>query len=153
MKVFFALTLMLSLLAFGNQSHAASYGRAAESLTIVTAGGQTHKFKVEQALNPQEQAKGLMFRTHMDDDAGMLFVFKDVEERGFWMRNTLIPLDIIFIKSDGTINHIHDSAKPKDETPIPSKGKVQYVLEINGGTAKKLGIRPGDKVRHIFIGK
>ncbi len=151
MKLFLAFSLALFLLAGGNQSHAASYGRLAETLTIITADGASHKFKVEQALSPQEQAKGLMFRTSMPDDAGMLFVFKSVEERSFWMRNTLIPLDILFLNSNGTIHHIHENAKPADETPIPSKGKVQSVLELNGGTAKKLGISKGDKVRHIFV--
>jgi len=115
-------------------------------LTIVTHDGMPHLFHVETALTPQQHAMGLMHRQEMAADAGMLFVFPDARERSFWMRNTLIPLDIIYIRGDGTIHKIQQNAVPLDETPLPSGGPVSRALEINGGLAAKLGIRPGDSV-------
>lgn len=122
------------------------------SLQITSVSGQTHSFDVEVALTPKEQARGLMFRESMGDDEGMLFYFGgDEAERGFWMKNTLIPLDIIFIKADGVIHHIHENAIPHDLTSIRSKGPAAAVLEINGGLASKIGIQKGDKVKHTVF--
>lgn len=120
--------------------------------TIISHDGKKHLFYIELALTPPQQAQGLMNRTEMADDAGMLFLFPAEEERAFWMKNTLIPLDMLFIKKDGTILRVHDSAKPNDLTSIKSGGPVLAVLEINGGLSKKLGIKDGDKVRHPFFG-
>lgn len=111
-----------------------------------------HVFYVETAVTGPQKQKGLMFREHMDDDHGMLFVFPVAGELSFWMRNTLIPLDIIFIKANGEINHVHENAQPHDETFILSKGVVSAALEINGGMAKTLGISKGDKVYHENFG-
>ena len=123
-----------------------------KQVTIVSRDGKSHVFHIELALTPLQQEKGLMNRTEMAADAGMLFYFGQEDERGFWMKDTLIPLDMIFIKADGKILRVHDSAKPNDLTSIRSQGPAMAVLELNGGTAKKLGIVAGDRVRHPFFG-
>jgi len=118
-------------------------------LVIQTTSGQSHVFDVEVVSTPKELMQGLMHRTEMAEDAGMLFDFGGVEqERRFWMKNTLIFLDIIFIRADGTIHHIHEKAVPHDLTGIPSYGPVAAVLEINGGLSSKLGIEKGNKISH-----
>ena len=108
-------------------------------------------FAVEVVTTPEEQARGLMFRERMDADAGMLFDFHGDEMRYFWMRNTLIPLDMIFIGTDMKVVHIHRWAKPKDETNISSKFPARYVLEINGGRAASCRIEAGLKARFINL--
>ena len=112
----------------------------------VTSGSRVHQFRVELARTPQEQAKGLMFRTQMGPDEGMIFPFDPPRGASFWMRNTVIPLDLIFVAPDGRISNIAANAVPYDETPLLSVGKVKGVLEIPGGRAAELGIAPGDKV-------
>ena len=121
------------------------------ALSIETQSGKSHDFTVELALTGAQQAQGLMNRTQLADDAGMLFYFGKEVERSFWMKNTLIPLDLIFIKANGTIHHIHENAIPGDLTPIPSKGEVMAALEINGGESRKRGISAGDRVKHSFF--
>ncbi len=121
-----------------------------ESL-FIKSGGKSHQFKVEIATTELDRSQGLMFRDSLPEDGGMLFLFNESAERSFWMRNTLIPLDIIFIKPDGTIHSIHAMAKPHDETVISSNGAVNAALEIPGGRAEKLGLKPGDKVLHVFF--
>lgn len=121
------------------------------SLAIVT-GGREIKFDVELALNDAERSRGLMFREKMGPYDGMLFDFYQDAPVSFWMKNTLIPLDMLFIAGDGTIRHIHANATPLSTESIPSQFPVRAVLEINGGTAKLLGIKPGDKVRHPIFG-
>ena len=108
-------------------------------------------FTVEVVTTPEEQARGLMFRERMDPDAGMLFDFHGDEMRYFWMRNTLIPLDMIFIGTDMKVVHIHRWAKPKDESNISSKFPARYVLEINGGRAASCRIEAGLKARFINL--
>ena len=120
-------------------------------IVIEKAAGGKETFRVELALNRDDQAYGLMNRTEMADNAGMLFVFDDVAERAFWMKNTLIPLDMLFINPDGTVRHIHENAVPHDLTAIPSNGPVKAVLELNGGAASKYGLRPGDTVRYSEV--
>lgn len=117
-----------------------------ETLVIQDKKGEKHSFTIEVARTPQEQAYGLMNRNSMEKNHGMLFLFPAEDERSFWMKNTLIPLDMLFIKADGTIHNIHDSAIPHDLTPINSRGPVLAVLELNGGRAAELGIKPGDRV-------
>lgn len=117
----------------------------------IKSGDKTHTFQVEVARDEATMAKGLMFRESLASNAGMLFEFQDNTERHFWMRNTLIPLDILFIQQDGTIHHIHPQAQPHDETVISSQGPVRGALEIPGGEAAKRGIQPGDKVLHPFF--
>lgn len=106
------------------------------------------QFTVELADDPAEQAQGLMHRTEMPLSAGMYFVNARPRRTSFWMRNTLIPLDMLFIDASGIVQRIHSNAIPHDETPIPSGTSVLTVLEINGGLAKRLGITEGSEVRH-----
>lgn len=112
----------------------------------VTRAGKPHRFRVEVARTSAEQAKGLMFRTEMGADEGMLFPHDPPRPASFWMKNTVIPLDIIYIGTDGRILNIVN-AVPYDLTPLPSDGVSSGVLELNGGRAAELGIKPGDKVR------
>ena len=108
-------------------------------------------FSVELSLTAKQQIQGLMNRTSMPEEAGMLFIFNQEKERGFWMKNTLIPLDMIFIKKNGVIHKVHSNAKPNDLTSIKSDGPVIAVLEINGGLSQQLGIDAGDIVHHPFF--
>jgi len=125
------------------------FGRDFEKeITIKTAEGTRHDFSIELALSPKEQEKGLMFRQSMPVMHGMLFVFGSEMQRSFWMKNTLIPLDIIFLERDGRIQHIHSMAKPQDLSMITSGRPSYAVLELNGGTAAKLGIHVDDYVHH-----
>jgi uncharacterized membrane protein (UPF0127 family) len=120
-----------------------------ERVVISTADGKNvNVFHVELALTLEEQINGLMNRTSLPKDGGMLFVFKEPEERSFWMKDTLIPLDMLFIDSKGKIVTLHENARPKDETGIPSNAPVLAVLELPGGTAKRLGLKTGDIVRY-----
>ncbi|MET0195333.1 MAG: DUF192 domain-containing protein [Hyphomicrobiaceae bacterium] len=104
-----------------------------------------HHFRVEVAASQEEQAKGLMFRTEMGADEGMLFPEETPRQPSFWMKNTVIPLDIIYVGTDNRILNIVN-ALPYDLTPLPSEGVAIAVLELNGGRAEQLGIKPGDKV-------
>ena len=117
-------------------------------LLIKTEDGRQYAFTVELALTPAEQSKGLMFREKMPEMHGMLFVFGSEFVRSFWMKDTLIPLDMIFIEKDGRIQHIHSMAKPLDESPITSGDPAYAILEINGGMADKLGLDEGDYIFH-----
>ena len=112
----------------------------------VTHGGKRHEFRVEVARSREEQGKGLMFRTAMGADEGMIFPENPPRVPSFWMRNTVIPLDIIYIGLDGRILNIAANAVPYDETPLTAAGPSSGVLELNGGRAAQLGIKPGDKV-------
>ena len=119
-----------------------------EPLEIVTARGPI-AFQVEIADSAAEREQGLMWRGSMPVNQGMLFDFPGPEaEQGFWMRNTYIPLDIIYIRADGRIHSIARSTTPLSEALVPSGGPVKAVLELNGGLAERLGIAPGDQVRH-----
>ena len=110
-------------------------------------GGKA-RFRVELADTPEERGKGLMFRDSMSSGAGRLFVFESPREVAFWMKNTLIPLDMIFASPEGRVARIHENAVPHDETLIPGGDGIQYVLEINGGLARRLGIGEGAELRH-----
>jgi uncharacterized membrane protein (UPF0127 family) len=114
---------------------------------VVVHGDKRLPFKVEVAATPAEQARGLMFRTAMGPDEGMIFPSQPPRDGvAFWMKNTVIPLDIIFIGTDGRILNIAANAVPYSLQPIPAAGPVSGVLEINGGRAAQLGIGAGDKV-------
>ncbi|SMQ63419.1 hypothetical protein SAMN06295905_0812 [Devosia lucknowensis] len=119
-------------------------------LSIQSATGN-HEFTVELVDTPESRAQGLMYRQELADDAGMLFDFKEERPVSFWMRNTYIPLDMIFIEADGTVLNVHVNARPHDTTSIPSAGPVQFVLEIPGGRSVELGIEAGDQVSHSRI--
>jgi uncharacterized protein len=124
--------------------------RPLESVDIVTRRGVKH-FKVEIADSDAAREYGLMFRKSLAPDHGMLFEFDRADRQAFWMKNVLIPLDIIYIGTDGRIVSIAANARPLDQTPLYSKGPAIGVLEIEGGLAAKLGVRPGDEVRHPFF--
>ncbi len=109
------------------------------------------RFTVEVADTTAERALGLMNRESMPRGAGMLFVYDAPATVSFWMRNTLIPLDMIFADETGRVTRVHENARPLDETPIPGGDDVQYVLEINGGLSADLGIAPGTEMRHPAI--
>lgn len=106
------------------------------------------RFAVELADDPAERAQGLMFRESLPTMAGMLFVYERPGPASFWMRNTLIPLDMLFIDETGTVRYVHPEAQPLDETPIFGGNDILAVLEINGGLAARLGIEEGDVVAH-----
>lgn len=112
----------------------------------VWRGDKKLSFRVEKAESGAEQAKGLMFRTGMGPDEGMIFPMSPPRMASFWMRNTVIPLDIIFVGVDGRISNIAANAEPYSERPLASIGEVMGVLELAGGRAAELGIVPGDKV-------
>src|SRR5438034_100014 len=114
------------------------------SSLVITAGGRDIKFDVELALDDAHRSHGLMFRKKLGPYEGMLFDFFMEMPVSFWMKNTLIPLDMLFIAADGTIRHIRANAVPMTTDPIPSQYPVRAVLEINGGSAALLGIKPGD---------
>lgn len=121
-------------------------------LVIVSAAG-AHTFKVELALTEAEKAEGLMFRRELAPDAGMLFDMGPGEHIAtFWMKNTYLPLDMLFIRADGRIQNIAERTVPQSLDTVPSDGPVKAVLELNGGTAARLGIKPGDMVRHRLFG-
>lgn len=106
------------------------------------------RFSVEVADDPSERAQGLMFRESMPRSAGMLFLYDQPQRPVFWMRNTLIPLDMVFVDSSGTVLRIHENAVPLDETGIDGGPGVLAVLEINGGLARQLGLDVGSELRH-----
>lgn len=119
-----------------------------DALVIRTADGRDHDFIVELAATPEERARGLMFRRSMPEDAGMIFDYGREARVAMWMKNTFIPLDMLFIDGDGVIRHIRENAVPHDETPISSVVPVRAVLELNGGTVARLGIGVNDRVEH-----
>lgn len=112
----------------------------------IASGQRTHRLRVEVARTSAEQAQGLMFRTAMGPDEGMIFPMQPHRQASFWMKNTVIPLDLVFIDPQGRVESVAANAVPYSLAPIPSRGVVSAVLEINGGRAGELGIEPGDKV-------
>jgi uncharacterized membrane protein (UPF0127 family) len=120
-------------------------------LTIVTASGP-HKFTVELATSPTQMEQGLMFRRSMAPDAGMLFDYKAPSMAMMWMKNTLIPLDMLFVDAEGRIVNIHERAVPGSLATIAAAAPARAVIELNGGTAARLGIRPGDRVIFPIFG-
>ena len=140
------LTACLLALAASVQAQTCSDDR----LSVRGAFG-TASFRVAVADDSAERAQGLMNVPEMDRFAGMLFVYDDPGNVAFWMRNTLIPLDMIFADADGIVRKVHSNAVPHDETAIPGAPGTQYVLEINGGLAQTLGIAPGAELQHPAI--
>ncbi len=132
--------------AAGTVEQVNAAGMAEVPLTI-TQGDQVHRFTVEVAATTQQQSRGMMFRTALAPDRGMIFPFPQPRIASFWMRNTLIPLDMIFVRADGTIDRIAENTVPHDESPVASGGDVQAVLELAGGTAARLGIDESAVVR------
>jgi uncharacterized membrane protein (UPF0127 family) len=129
----------------------AAHGQALEALTIVPQGRQGQTFHVEVARNDADRAQGLMFRRSMPADRGMLFDFGRVEPVAMWMQNTYIPLDMLFVRPDGTIARIAANTEPLSTRTIPSGEPVLAVLELNAGTAARLGIKAGDRIEHSLF--
>ena len=119
-----------------------------ESPLVISSGAQAHRLTVELADDDAERSTGLMHRGQMNDDHGMLFDFQTPRRVAFWMRNTFIPLDMIFIKSDGEIVSIFENVPPLNDNTVGPERPVRAVLELNAGISKKLGLKVGDVVRH-----
>ncbi len=145
---------LLTLLAFaplGARAQEPNITRAQpdlpkEKLVIVTRDGVRHDFNVEMAIKPDQQTVGLMFRKSVPPDGGMLFDWGSPRDSQMWMRNTLVPLDMVFINADGTIRSIAENTVPESLAVIDSRGPVRATLELAAGTAARLNIRVGDKV-------
>lgn len=123
-----------------------------EPLSITTRDGQRHDFQVEMALEPAQQTTGLMFRRSVPADGGMLFDWGTPRDSSMWMRNTVSSLDMVFINADGTVRRIAEDTVPGSLAIIESHGPVRATLEMAAGTAKRLDIRPGDKVQNRIFG-
>jgi uncharacterized protein len=141
----FAFVLVLAALAGATAESAEP-----DSLEIVTSSGR-HAFHIEIANNDATRERGLMDRRYMAADHGMLFEFDREAPVAFWMKNTYIPLDMIFIAPSGAVTHIVANAEPLSERVIPSGGPCVAVLELNGGAAASIGLKVGDKVHHPFF--
>lgn len=126
-------------------------GAEIQTLEIVTKSG-VQVFAVEMAKTDEERATGLMYRKELAEGRGMLFDFSPEQQISMWMKNTFIPLDMIFIRSDGRILRIAENTEPHSEKIISSGGLAKGVLEVIGGTARKYGIAPGDRVAHPLFG-
>lgn len=140
-----ALSLALPMAACSSDPAAQAETAATIPLTIEMAG-KAHRFDVEVARTAAEQDRGLMFRTGLPERGGMIFPFEKPQIGSFWMKNTLIPLDMIFIRADGSIDRIAENTIPESLEPVVSGGEVSAVLELAGGTAARLGIDESAKV-------
>ncbi|WP_092041363.1 DUF192 domain-containing protein [Methylobacterium pseudosasicola] len=141
------LTAPATLLPVSAQSAARESAAKTEPLTIVTKAG-AKRFDVEVMRDDAGRSRGLMFRRHMAADHGMLFDFERTEPVTMWMKNTYLPLDMVFIRPDGVVSRIAADTEPLSTAIIASGSPVSAVLELNAGTAAKLGIQAGDKVEH-----
>jgi len=137
----------LALLAVVALPAASAAACRADTVELRGPGG-TARFSVEIADTPGARAQGLMNRASLASSAGMLFVYERPQHASFWMKNTLITLDMVFADAAGRVTRVHDGAIPQDETPIDGGPGVAVVLEINGGLAARLGIAPGSELRH-----
>lgn len=149
----FALGLLLApAVEQPGSGHARAQAPAATAATLeplaIVSGDRRHAFSVEVMRTDEQRAQGLMFRRFLPADRGMLFDFKQSQPVQMWMQNTYISLDMIFIRADGTIARIAEHTEPLSTRIVPSGEPVLSVLEVNAGTAAKLGIKPGDRVEH-----
>lgn len=126
---------------------------ALQGLDITASSGKSAHFNVEIADTFATREQGLMCRSALKDDYGMLFEFQQADQQAFWMKDTLVGLDIIFIAPNGRIVSIQKNAKPLDRSPLPSYGEANAVLEVSAGTSDRLGFKPGDQVIHPFFPK
>ena len=150
-RVLFVLPVLLAIVLLGRAGDAQSQANAGAVVTVISANGK-HRFNVELAETPVQQEQGLMFRRELAPDAGMLFDFKHPTMATMWMRNTLIPLDMLFVDAQGRIVNIHERAVPQSDAIIAAAAPVRAVIELNGGTAARLGIKPGDRVLFPIFG-
>ena len=123
-----------------------------EPMVIVTRDGTRHSFRAEMAVQSADQMIGMMFRTSMAPDDAMIFDWGAPRESSMWMRNTLIPLDMLFVAADGRIHRIHERAVPQSLATIDSRGPVRATIEVAGGTAERLNLRVGDRVLQRIFG-
>lgn len=152
----FALLMVMPLMATSPSLHAQTAAQPElpkERLSVITRDGKRHEFQVEMALTPEQQTVGLMFRLSVPADGGMLFDWGAPRDSGMWMRNTISPLDMLFINADGTIRRVAEDTVPGSLATIESRGPVRATLELAAGTAKRLDIRVGDKVEQRIFGK
>lgn len=143
--------ILRSVLAFGiatGVSAPALAGVCSEEVAEFRWDGGGARFAIEIADDAAERERGLMFRESLATGAGMLFIYEHPQKVAFWMKNTLIPLDMIFIGADGRVNQVHANAVPGDQTGIPGPDETLMVLEINGGLAGRLGLEEGAELRH-----
>ena len=142
--------LLIALFLFAGLAPASAQAptsSALEPLQITTASGK-HDFSVEVMRTDEERARGLMYRRYMAADRGMLFDFKTEQPVSMWMKNTYLPLDMVFISRNGTVTHVAADTEPLSERIISSNGPAFAVLEVNAGTAAKIGLKAGDRVQH-----
>ena len=125
---------------------------ATEPLVIVTRDGTRHEFRVEMAVRPDDQMIGMMFRTTMAPDEAMIFDWGAPRESSMWMRNTLIPLDMLFVAADGRIHRIAERTVPLSLATVSSGGPVRATLELGAGVTERMDIRAGDRVLHRIFG-
>ncbi len=123
-----------------------------DQVVIATADGKRHLFDVELAVTPEQRRQGLMHRQSLADDAGMLFLFDRARERAFWMKDTYVSLDILFLDGDGRVLSIAEAAEPESEALIPSGVPAQAVLEVVAGTTDRLGINGDTVIEHSAFG-
>lgn len=138
---------MLSLATAPTAAQQSGTVEVARSEVIIAVGDARHRFAVEVARTPEQRARGLMFRTELAADAGMLFLFESAGPVSFWMKNTYLPLDMLFIDDAGVVIRVAADTTPLSLTPVPSGGPARAVLEVAAGTAARLGIAPGARVR------
>ena len=138
--------LGLIVLAPGDKASGGGDVMPRGELVIETASGPLH-LEVEVARTNKQRSQGLMFRTALDADSGMIFIYESPREISMWMKNTILSLDMVFIAEDGRVTRIVANTTPMSEAKIPSRGPVRAVLELLAGTAKRLAIKPGDRVR------
>jgi uncharacterized membrane protein (UPF0127 family) len=139
--------LLVLVFMLGAAAAGGARAQTLETLEIATQSG-VHVFAVELAVTDEQRARGLMFRKELPEGRGMLFDFKRDEEVAMWMENTYVSLDMLFVERDGRIRRIAENTEPLSRRTIPSGGPVRAVLEVVAGTARKLGIRPGDRIAH-----
>ncbi|MDH3264476.1 MAG: DUF192 domain-containing protein [Paracoccaceae bacterium] len=140
-----ALLVMMALLP------GVALAECAEGRAELRGAFGTAAFSVELADDAAERSLGLMHRESLAASAGMLFLYERQAQVSFWMENTLIPLDMVFLDAAGRVVSVHENAMPRDRTPIPSGAEVLAVLEINGGLARAIGIAPGAELRHAAM--
>jgi uncharacterized membrane protein (UPF0127 family) len=143
----FVLLILVALPAFGQQ-RGDTIAKFGTGKVTIQGGAARHEFNVEIARTPDQHRQGLMWRTKLAPDAGMLFIYGGEQPVSMWMSNTLIPLDMLFIAGDGRIVRIAERAVPRSEEIISSGRPVTMALELNGGTAARLGLKPGDRVSY-----
>lgn len=146
------LAIFAAVLLVGRVDAAAAISFEESPLVIDAKSGQ-FEFQVEMAVSPEQRRQGLMFREDLAEDRGMLFDFGSMERASMWMRNTYVPLDMLFIDADGRITQIATDTQPLSDAMIASREPVRAVLELRAGVTAKLGIEPGDRVLHPLFAR